>query len=704
MTSLDSENMGHTQDSPHLIGCCIVISLALMTSRGYINPEHSYTHSGSILDSFLLDYFLGVRFILKTLGFGNWVFLGKVRRRGALVAPEMSPLSGEKESDMKMQSKETYRPNSSSRMAETPSRKTSTVSSSLFLQGHVPSIHTDGEQKRKIEDLIEAMKKLKIVENGAPPSSNTIARSDRSRKAETTSCRTFTVSSSPLQGQVPSNHPDGEQMRKIEDLIEAMKKLKIDENGAPPSSKTNVSQGLATFILHQKLAKQASGCAFLESVKNKNTTMKKVDNTKSESEEPDGLNKKPINRSDRSRKAETLSCKTSTVSSSLFLQGQVPSKHPDGEQKTKIEDLIEAMKKFKIDDNGAVVSPNTIAHQGLVPSTPPKRGHKRKFSDLDENIVSRFIFHKELGNGCFGCVYLASVKNKNTTMAIKVIAKNQVDNLLQESRVLRRTSGKPYLCSAFAAFQTRSYAFLVMQYLPGGSLEEVLEARGPLDVNTAALCTAQVICGLQHLHEIGVIHRDLKTENILIDRQGHSRICDFGYAAENVFGAMTIFGLAGAPYYNPPEMLTGNAYGSSADWWAFGVLLYRLLTNNFPFSGGNNLLEYRQVVLEKEPTYPHHLSDEAKDILPKLLCRDCHRRLGWHGDIRQHPFYSGIDWVKVEDKTISPPFPPALDQNNISPTSHPLDLSFLQDEEDEDCLSNADHIPDFSFEEAYWPL
>ncbi|XP_071967843.1 uncharacterized protein [Engystomops pustulosus] len=671
-----------------------------MTSRGYINPEHSYTHSGSILDSFLLDYFLGVRFILKTLGFGNWVFLGKVRRRGASVAPEMSPLSGEKESDMKTQSKETYRPNSCC-TAETPSRQTSTVSSSLFLQGHVPSIHTDGEQKRKIEDLIEAMKKLKIAENGAPPSSNKIARSDRSRKAETSSCRTFTVSSSlSLQGQVPSYHPNGEQKRKIKDLIEAMKKLKIDENGAPPASNNIAPQGLAPFFLQQKLAQLAS-------MKNKNTSMEKGDNTKKESKETDGLNKKPINRSDRSRKSKTSSCRTSTVSSSLSLQGQVPSNHPDGEQKTKIEDLIEAMKKLKIDDNGAPASYNTIAHQGLQgqdPSTDAKRGQKRKFSDLDENIVSRFIFHKELGNGCFGCVYLASVKNKNTTMAIKVIAKNQVDNLLQESRVLRRTSGKPYLCSAFAAFQTRSYAFLVMQYLPGGSLEEVLEARGPLDVNTAALCTAQVICGLKHLHEIGVIHRDLKTENILIDRHGHSRICDFGYAAENVFGAMTIFGLAGAPYYNPPEMLTGNAYGSSADWWAFGVLLYRLLTNNFPFTGGNNLLQYRQVVLEKEPTYPDHLSDEAKDILPKLLCRDRHRRLGWHGDIRQHPFYSGIDWVKVEDKTISPPFPPALDQNNISPTSQPLDLSFLQDEEDEDCQSNADHIPDFSFEEDYWPL
>ncbi|XP_071967748.1 protein kinase C theta type-like [Engystomops pustulosus] len=552
----------------------------------------------------------------------------------------MSPPSGKKEVDMNRESEDTDGPNSSSRTAETPSRKISSVSSSLSLQGQVPTNHTNGEQKRNIEDLIEAMKKLKIDENGAPPSSKTIAP----------------------QGLSPfMSYPDGEQKTKIEDLIEAMKKLKIDENGAPPSSKT-----IAPLVL------------------------------------------KPINRSDLSRKAETSSCKASTVSSSLSPQGKVPSNHPDGEQKkTKIEDLIEAMKNLKIDDNGAPASYNTIAPQGLqdrVPSTHQQRGQKRKIADLAKNDVSRFIFHRELGHGCFGCVYLASVKNKNTTMAIKVMAKNQVDNMLQESRVLRRTSGKPYLCSAFAAFQTRSYAFLVMQYLPGGSLEEVLEARGPLDVNTAALCTAQVICGLQHLHQIGVIHRDLKTENILIDRQGHSRICDFGYAAENVFGAMTIFGLAGAPYYNPPEMLTGNAYGLSADWWAFGVLLYRLLTNNFPFTGGNNLLQYRQVVLEKEPTYPDHLSDEAKDILPKLLCRDRHRRLGWHGDIRQHPFYSGIDWVKVEDKTISPPFPPALDQNNISPTSQPLDLSFLQDEEDEDCQSNADHIPDFSFEEAYWPL
>ncbi|XP_071986193.1 protein kinase C delta type-like [Engystomops pustulosus] len=229
---------------------------------------------------------------------------------------------------------------------------------------------------------------------------------------------------------------------------------------------------------------------------------------------------------------------------SRSVQDQVPSIYSYGRQKRKLEEEEEkANKKLKLGDNGADTTINTIAHRGLT----------------------SFTFQKELGRGGFGFVYLASVRDKSSTVAIKVLTKLNTDKIQLEKRMLQHVAGNPCICRLFSTFQTPSFAFLVMELLPVGDLEKLLEAEGPLDVKTTALCTAQIICGLQHMHKLGVIHRDIKTKNIAIDHQGHVRICDFGVAVENIFGGKTIFGGAGTAYYKSPEMITGGPFGRSSD-------------------------------------------------------------------------------------------------------------------------------------------
>ncbi|XP_075694678.1 protein kinase C delta type-like [Rhinoderma darwinii] len=316
--------------------------------------------------------------------------------------------------------------------------------------------------------------------------------------------------------------------------------------------------------------------------------------------------------------------------------------------------------------------------------------------------LSHFRFHQELGRGAFGTVLLASLKSKNTTVAVKAIANTKVAAVLREQRVLRRTSGNPYLCHAYAGFQTQTHCFFVMEHLTGGDLEQMLEATGPLDLRTTTICTAEIICGIQYLHQLGVIHNDLKTNNIIIDRQGHVRICDFGMAAENIFGDQTTTGWGGTIYYMAPEMLRRDPYGLAVDWWAFGVILYRLFTNKYPFSGVKTKTEYVLKVQSDEPTYPKQLTKEAKDILQRFFCKDWQQRLGWHGNVRQHPFYRGINWEKIENKTAEPPFLPRLGQNNYSALSQPLSLSFLNTPERNNSPPDANPIQDFSFVDPEW--
>ncbi|XP_071976027.1 protein kinase C delta type-like [Engystomops pustulosus] len=384
------------------------------------------------------------------------------------------------------------------------------------------------------------------------------------------------------------------------------------------------------------------------------------------------------------KKITTISDVEKNISSpaSSHVQDHVPSKHRSGGQKRKLQkEEEEAYKKLKLDDDGASTSTSTIAPRGLA----------------------RFAFHQVLGRGAFGSVYLASLKDKKSTVAIKAIAKKEEDTLLlREKRVLQRLAGNPYICRLFATFQTSSYAFMVMELLPGGNLENKLQEQGRLDDKTTALCTAQIICGLQHMHKHGIIHRDLKTANITIDHKGNIRICDFGLAVENVYGAETIFEGAGTPYYKAPEMLNFKPYGSSADWWSFGILLYRLLTNTYPYAECKTVYKLWQMMQKRKPIYPDYLSEEAKDILPKLLCHEHRIRLGYFGDIRQHPFYTNIDWEKVENNTIDPPFPPWMD--TCPSTSLLSDLPFFRDLEGECSHPAVKAIPEFSHEDPDWPL
>lgn len=283
--------------------------------------------------------------------------------------------------------------------------------------------------------------------------------------------------------------------------------------------------------------------------------------------------------------------------------------------------------------------------------------------------VDDFQFIKVLGKGSYGKVMLAKQAGTENYFAVKCLKKdvvledNDVECTLIERKVLSLGTKHPYLCHLFCTFQTPSHLFFVMEYLTGGDLMFHIQHCGRFDEFRACFYGAEITSGLKFLHGKGIIYRDLKLDNILLDYQGHIRIADFGMCKLQVYLDRYADTFCGTPDYMAPEVIKGQHYNQCVDWWSFGVLLYEMLTGKSPFKGCDEDHLF-WLICNDEPFYPKFLSKEATSILKQLLDKDSSRRLGIpfspYGEITVHPFFKYIDWNKIERKEVETPYKPRL--------------------------------------------
>ncbi|XP_041709498.1 protein kinase C theta type [Coregonus clupeaformis] len=289
----------------------------------------------------------------------------------------------------------------------------------------------------------------------------------------------------------------------------------------------------------------------------------------------------------------------------------------------------------------------------------PRKEHHHKFT------LDNFILHKMLGKGSFGKVFLAELKSSREFFAVKALKKDvvlmddDVECTMVERRVLSLAWEHPFLTHLHCTFQTTENLFFVMEYLNGGDLMFHIQNCHKFDVQRSTFYAAEIICGLQFLHSKGIVYRDLKLDNVLLDSEGHIKIADFGMCKENMEGETRTCTFCGTPDYIAPEILLGQKYGSSVDWWSFGVLLYEMLIGQSPFHGHDEE-ELFQSIRTDDPCYPRWLPKDAQDILIKLFVREPERRLGVKGNIRQHSFFKDTDWNTLEKREVAPPFRPTV--------------------------------------------
>jgi len=161
------------------------------------------------------------------------------------------------------------------------------------------------------------------------------------------------------------------------------------------------------------------------------------------------------------------------------------------------------------------------------------------------------------------------------------------------------------------------------------------------------------------LHDRGIVYRDLKPENVLLGREGHVVVTDFGLAKEGLYGEQRTETRAGTPEYLAPEVIKGEKYTKSVDWWAVGILVFEMLTGAPPFFD-NDIQKLFQKITSGELHFPEGVTPEASDFVSKLLTRDITKRLSEPEKIKSHPWFKSIDFEKLNAKEIPPPFVPKV--------------------------------------------
>ena len=276
-----------------------------------------------------------------------------------------------------------------------------------------------------------------------------------------------------------------------------------------------------------------------------------------------------------------------------------------------------------------------------------------------------FQIMRTLGTGSFGRVHLVKSIHNNRFYAIKVLKKfkivkmKQIEHTCDERRMLKLVQ-HPFLIRMWGTFQDSKNLFLVMDYIEGGELFSLLRKSHRFPNPVAKFYAAEVILAIEYLHAHNIIYRDLKPENILLDKYGHVKITDFGFAkeVENVTST-----LCGTPDYLAPEIIQSKPYNKSVDWWSLGILIYEMLAGYTPFYDTTPMKTYEKILIGRV-NYPDFFVHEVIDLLNRLITSDLSRRLGnlQNGaeDIKSHPWFQEVVWEKLVNKDIETPYEPPI--------------------------------------------
>jgi len=301
---------------------------------------------------------------------------------------------------------------------------------------------------------------------------------------------------------------------------------------------------------------------------------------------------------------------------------------------------------------------------------------KREINTADDGKVSLhdFQFIRKLGEGAFGTVVLTKGKlpgGPEQLYAIKALKKRSIDSsniceIMAEKEVFMLTSGHPFITTMYCCFQNTEHVFFVMEYMSGGNLKEQLDEVEFFSEKRTKFYAAEIVLAVQFLHQHGILHRDLKLENVLVDSDGHCKIADFGLSKLGLFRHCKTRTKCGTPFCMAPEIVKNLPYGQGVDWWAVGVMIYEMMTGYPPFDydeeddmdddSADDKLE--QKIINDEVDFPEDMSLAAVSIVTKLLMKNSHKRLGSTGSVdavRQHPFFKGINWQALQEKRVQPP-------------------------------------------------
>eukprot|EP00879_Flechtneria_rotunda_P001141 GHRR01001285.1.p1 GENE.GHRR01001285.1~~GHRR01001285.1.p1 ORF type:complete len:510 (+),score=163.14 GHRR01001285.1:1034-2563(+) len=296
-----------------------------------------------------------------------------------------------------------------------------------------------------------------------------------------------------------------------------------------------------------------------------------------------------------------------------------------------------------------------------------------------------------LGEGAFSRVSEVVEESTQRTFALKRMTKTAAlqcpEHVYCEQHISKNTTNA-FCIRQYASFKDNYHLYFLFDLMPGGDLMDVLVAEAKIikhpvpqkgslrqgclapkvkmwqgmEEGMAKFYVASIVLALEYLHDIGIVYRDLKPENVLIDGQGYAKLGDFGFAKQIDTSGRT-YTFCGTPGYVAPENVLGRGYNNSVDWWTLGVLMYVLLTARQPFSSPKThdpMEVMRRIVDDRWPVkYPPYMSPAAKDLIMRLLERKPAKRIGMLqgrvADIKIHKWFEGFDWQALAARRMEPP-------------------------------------------------
>ncbi|PSN72782.1 kinase-like protein [Corynespora cassiicola Philippines] len=337
---------------------------------------------------------------------------------------------------------------------------------------------------------------------------------------------------------------------------------------------------------------------------------------------------------------------------------------------------------------------------------------------------------KIIGKGAFGEVKLVQRKNDGKVYALKSLVKHEMfkkDQLahVRSERDILAESDSPWVVKLHTTFQDNTFLYMLMEFLPGGDLMTMLIKYEIFTEDITRFYMAEITLAIEAVHKLGFIHRDIKPDNILLDRGGHIKLTDFGLStgfhkeheasyykkllaggphksARDNRNSMNLdqiqltvsnraqintwrksrrqlaYSTVGTPDYIAPEIFSGQGYDFGCDWWSVGTIMFECLIGWPPFCAEEPHDTYRKIVdWPRNLHFPpdQQLGAEAEDFIRRLIC-DAEHRLGRHGgahgahEIKQHPFFRGVQWDGL--RRIRAPFEPKL-QSNVDTQYFPID-------------------------------
>ncbi|KAJ0413570.1 kinase-like domain-containing protein [Aspergillus carlsbadensis] len=299
----------------------------------------------------------------------------------------------------------------------------------------------------------------------------------------------------------------------------------------------------------------------------------------------------------------------------------------------------------------------------------------RQVTSDNEVNLNHFRLLRVVGKGAFGKVRIVEKKDTSLTFALKYIRKEEVvrsesvRNIIRERRMLEHLN-HPFLCNLRYSFQDIEYIYIVVDLMNGGDLRFHI-SRKCFTEDAVRFWLAELGCALRYIHSQGIIHRDVKPDNVLLDSEGHVHLADFNVASDFRPGK-PLTSKSGTLAYLAPEVYEGGGYYFEVDWWSLGVTFYECIYNKRPFEGRSQDV-LSENIKRAQPKY--FVTNPAVSIpclraMSALIEKDRSRRIGAVSfeSFTSHQFFADIDFAALERKEIPPVFRPSSDKTNFDAT------------------------------------